>query len=46
MSMCEETESLEVVRNAKSPGVDLYGDGPSLRIATFQGYLNGVTPKS
>lgn len=45
MAMCEEEENVEELRNAKSPGVDFYSDGgeTGLRIATYQGYLNGKT---
>lgn len=46
MAMCEEEENVEALRNATSPGVDFYGDvgDAGLRIATYQGYLNGMTP--
>lgn len=46
MAMCEEEENVEALRKAASPGVDFYGDGgdAELRIATYQGYLNGKTP--
>lgn len=44
--MCEEEENIEALKEAKNPGVDFYrenGDdsGAELRIATYQGYLNG-----
>lgn len=46
MSMCEEEETVEILRKAPSPGVDFYTDaGAGLRIATYQGYLNGKTPE-
>lgn len=46
MSMCEEEETVEILRKAPSPGVDFYtDDGAGLRIATYQGYLNGKTPE-
>lgn len=45
MAMCEEEENVEELHNATSPGVDFYSnDGDvGLRIATYQGYLNGKT---
>ena len=46
MSMCEEEETVDILRKAPSPGVDFYSDGgATLRIATYQGYLNGKTPE-
>lgn len=46
MAMCEEEENVEALRNATSPGIDFYGEGggAGLRIATYQGYLNGNAP--
>ncbi|CAM9369500.1 unnamed protein product [Scytosiphon promiscuus] len=45
MAMCEEEENIEAVKEAKNPEVDFYrdadGGGAGLRIATYQGYLNG-----
>lgn len=46
MVMCEEEKNVEMLRQAPSPGVDFYGeDCTELRIATYQGYLSGETPK-
>lgn len=43
--MCEEEENVEALSKAVSPGMDLYDDASvqGLRLATYQGYLNGET---
>ena len=44
--MCEEEETVGILRKAPGPAVDFYTDGVAgLRIATYQGYLSGKTPE-
>lgn len=44
--MCEEEETVGILKKAPSPAVNFYTDGGAgLRIATYQGYLNGKGPE-
>lgn len=47
MAMCEEEDHVDALSKAVRPRVDFYEDGSAagLRLATYQGYLNGKTPE-